>query len=265
MHDSARHPFWRRGFASAGSEDGTRLLTGDEALDRVLRRGRLHEIFATDAGDAASAAGFAAMLALRLQEAIPDAPLLWLRGGNAARQGGGLYAPGLAELGGDPARLLLAEAPDPLTLLRCANDAARCAGLAGLVIESWGRMPAFDLTASRRLSLAARESGVTLLMLRLGTEPMPSAAETRWGVAAAPSTPSSSEAIGQTKTPFEADAPGLPAFEIELLRWRSGPAGLRRRVEWNRDARSFREPALPGAVVPVPVRRAVADRAVAAA
>lgn len=253
MHDSAQHPaFWRRGFAGIAREDGARLLTGHEALDRVLLRGRLHEVFASDAGDAASAAGFAAMLALRLQ-AGTDAPLLWLRTGNALRQGGGLYAPGLAELGGDPGRLLLAEAPDPLALLRCANDAARCAGLAGVVVESWGRMPAFDLTASRRLALAARESGVTLLMLRLGAEPMPSAAETRWSVAAA-----ASQAL-------EADAPGAPAVEIELLRWRSGPAGLRRRVEWNRDARAFREPALPRAVVPVPFRGAAADRAAATA
>jgi protein ImuA len=253
MHDSVKHPaFWRRGFAGIApkrGEDGARLTTGHEALDRVLVRGRLHEIFAPDAGDAASAAGFAAMLALRLQGETPDAPLLWLRAGNAARQGGGLYAPGLIELGGDPARLLLAEAPDVLTLLRCANDAARCAGLAGVVIESWGRMPAFDLTASRRLALAARDSGVTLLMLRLGAEPMPSAAETRWSIAAA------------TSAGLEANAPGPPAFEIELLRWRSGPAGLRRRVEWNRDERIFREPALPRAVVPVPFRRAVADRA----
>jgi protein ImuA len=272
MHDSAKHPaFWRRGLAGiapAPGGEGARLATGHDTLDRALggglARGRLHEVFAPDGGDAASAAGFAAMLALRLQEDT-QAPLLWLRGANSARQGGGLYAPGLIELGADPARLLLAEAPDPLALLRCANDAARCAGLAGVVIESWGRMPALDLTASRRLALAARASGVTLLMLRLAAEPMPSAAETRWRIAAAASAPSSSEAIGLTKTPLEADAPGPPAFEIELLRWRSGPAGLSRRVEWNRDLRSFREPALPRAVVPVPFRRAVADRNAAAA
>lgn len=253
MHDSARHPFWRRGFASSAGDDGARLATGDEALDRALLRGRLHEIFAPDSGDAPSAVGFAAMLALCLRADMPDAPLLWLRGGNAARQGGGLYAPGLVELGADPGRLLLAEAPDPLALLRCANDAARCAGLAGVVIESWGKMPACDLTASRRLALAARANGVTLLMLRLGAEPMPSAAETRWRIAAVPS------------QALEADAPGAPAFEIELLRWRSGPAGLSRHMEWNRDARSFREPALPRAILPVPFRRAVADRAAATA
>src|SRR5690606_7364569 len=111
MHDSANHPaFWRRGLAgiaSVGGGESARLATGDDALDRVLLRGRLHEIFATDAGDAASAAGFAALLALGLQQQT-QAPLLWLRGGNAARQSGGLYAPGLAELGADPGRLLLA-------------------------------------------------------------------------------------------------------------------------------------------------------------
>ena len=34
-------------------------------------------------------------------------------------------------------------------------------------------------------------------------------------------------------------APGMPAFEIELLRQRGGPAGWRWRVEWDRDRVSF--------------------------
>jgi protein ImuA len=261
MRESPNHPLRRlQGLAgialSDRAETVAHLETGHAAFDAALggglARGRLHELFAPDADDAASATGFAAMLALRALEAAPAAPLLWLRTGAAARQAGTFHAPGLAELGGDPARLLLAEAPDAIALLRCANDAARCPGLAAAVIETWGPMPAFDLTASRRLALAARDSGVTLLMLRLGAEPVPSAAETRWGVSAAPS------------QALEAKAPGSPAIEIELLRWRAGPAGMRRRMEWDRDVRCFREPALPGAVVPFPVRRALADRSAAA-
>lgn len=264
MRESPNHPLRRlqlAGIALPGRapEQGeaiARLETGhpgfDAALGGGLARGRLHELFAPDASDAASAVGFAAMLALRALENAPDAPLLWLRTSAAARQAGTFHAPGLAEIGGDPARLLLAEAPDALALLRCANDAARCPGLMAVVIETWGPMPAFDLTASRRLALAARETGVTLLMLRLGADPVPSAAETRWHVAAAAS------------RALDAKAPGLPAIEIELLRWRAGPAGMRRRLEWDRDLRCFREPALPGAVVPFPVRRAVADREPAA-
>ena len=76
-----------------------------------------------------------------------------------------------------------------------------------------GKCPALDLTASRRLALAAEQSGVTLFLLRLEAQPVPSAADTRWTVGAAPS------------RSLEADAPGPPMFEIELLRRRAGPAG----------------------------------------
>ena len=75
------------------------------------------------------------------------------------------------------------------------------------------QMPLLDLTASRRLALAAEQSGVTLLMLRLEAEPVPSAADTRWAVSAAPS------------QALEANAPGPPQLEIELLRRRVGPFG----------------------------------------
>src|SRR3546814_8123632 len=79
-------------------------------------------------------------------------------------------------------------------------------------------------------------------------EPMPSAADTRWQVRAAPS------------QALEANAPGHAALEIELLRRRAGPAGMRWRVEWNRDECIFREPALSGAVVSLPFGRPAADK-----
>src|SRR5204862_316546 len=51
-----------------------------------------------------------------------------------------------------------------------------------------------------------------------------------------------------------ADAPGPPAFDLELLRRRAGPAGRRWRVEWNRERRAFQPlvgQALSGAVLPL--------------
>jgi protein ImuA len=253
MRESVDHlAMLRRNLASIA---GGRLLSGDKriatghpALDAALggglARGRVHEMFAGEADDAASAAGFAAMLALKT--AGRRAPIFWLRADEAERRGGGLHAPGLAELGGDPDTLVLGQAPDIKTLLKAAADAARCAGLGALVVECWGKCPALDLTASRRLALAAEQSGVTLLMLRLEAEPVPSAVDTRWAVSAAPS------------QALEANAPGPPQFEIELLRWRAGPSGMRWRLEWDRDQLAFREPALPGAVVPLPSRRPAA-------
>lgn len=227
-----------------------RIATGhadlDTALGGGLATGRVHELYAADADDGPSAAGFAALLALRAVGR--RAAIFWLRS-DKAEGSGRFYAPGLVELGGDPDSLVLGLAPDNESLLRVAADAARCPGLGALIVEAHGPCPALDLTASRRLALAVEQSGVTLFLLRLAAKPVPSAADTRWAVRAAPS------------RALEANAPGAPAFDIELLRRRSGPAGMRWRLEWNRDRLIFTDPALPGAVVSLPSRRpAAADQ-----
>ncbi|MFC3783468.1 protein ImuA [Sphingopyxis italica] len=222
----------------------------DDAIGGGLAMGRTHEFFAADALDATSAAAFAALVALRTPG---KAPLIWLRTSDADKRSGHIYAPGIAELGGDPDRLLLVEAADPKMLLACANDAIRCAGSAAVIVESWGKFPLLDLTAGRRLALGARDAGTTLFMLRLNSVPTPSVAETRWSVAAAAS------------RGLEADAPGAPAFDLELLRWRGGPAGTRWRLDWNHDEQAFVEAALSGALLPLPARRAMASHGAAAA
>lgn len=253
MRESVDHlAMLRRNLASiAGGRllsAGDRITTGHAALDTALGgglvRGRVHELFAAEADDGASAAGFAAMLALRAVGR--RAPIFWLRTDEAERRGGGVHAPGLVELGGDPDTLVLGQAPDAKALLRSSADAARCAGLGVLVVECWGKCPELDLTVSRRLALAAEQSGVALFLLRLEAEPVPSAADTRWEVSAVPS------------QALEANAPGAPMFEIELLRRRAGPSGMRWRLEWDRDRLVFTEPALPGAVVPLPAGRPAA-------
>lgn len=197
-------------------------------------RGRLHEFYAaTDEDDAANLG----LAALRAMQIAADAPILWIR--VARRQGkASPYAPGLVDLGVDPGRLILVEANDVFALLRTAGDAARCPGLGALLVETQGRLPELDLTASRRLLLAAERSRVTVLLARHDASPVPSAAETRWRVAAAPSS-----RLGV------AMAPGPPAFIVELLRRRGGPAGSRWCLEWNREQASFRETALSGAMV----------------
>ena len=226
-----------------------RIVTGHATLDAAfgggLACGRVHELYAPDLDDGPSATGFAAMLALRAVGR--RAPIFWLRTDEAERQGGAVHAPGLIEMGGDPDSLVLGQAPDAKALLKVAADAARCPGLGALIVEVHGQCPALDLTASRRLALAVEQSGATLFLLRLAAEPVPSAAETRWAVSAVPS-----EAL-------EANAPGAPTFEIELLRRRSGPAGMRWRLEWNRDRLTFTDPALSGAVVSLSSRRPAAS------
>lgn len=222
----------------------------DAALGGGLAMGRCHEFFASDALDATSASAFAALLALRTPG---QAPLVWLRTTDAGKRAGHIYAPGIAELGGSPDRLMLVETRDPKMLLACANDAIRCAGSAAVIVESWGRFPLFDLTAGRRLTLGAREAGTTLLMLRLNAAPAPSVAETRWSVAA-----------GASRA-LDANAPGAPAFDLELLRWRAGAAGARWRLDWNHDEKCFGDAALSGALLPLSASRAMATHGAAAA
>lgn len=194
----------------------------DTALGGGLLRGRVHEVFAGEAHDAGCATGFVAALALRLGLGL-GGTLVWLREGQAEKQGGRLHAPGLAEIGPQPAQVILGVMPDPRAVLRAAADVVRCPEVGVAVIELWREPRLLDLTASRRLALAAEASGVTVIVLRIAAAPSPSAAQTRWQVAAAPS------------LPMDANAPGYPAWSIELLRQRGRPAGGRWRVEWNRE------------------------------
>jgi protein ImuA len=172
--------------------------------------------------------------------------LLWLRTEAAEQRAGRLYASGLGELGLHGGDLILGLLGDDAALLKAANDAARCAGLGALVIESWGEPRRLDLTATRRLMLAAEASGVTVLLLRGGARESPSVADTRWRVSSAPSVALHDGTPG--------GIPGHPMFDIELLRRRAGPSGQQWRVEWNRDQRCFQppeRPALSGAVLPM--------------
>nr|WP_174285640.1 hypothetical protein [Sphingomonas bacterium] len=233
-----------RSLAVTATLSSARLSTAmivDEAawLTDGLGRAQLHELFAIDADEAAAAAGFAVAVAI----AGKALPVLWLRTMTAERRGGRLRAGGLGELGLDSRAVVLGVVADEAALLRAAADAARCPGLGTLIVEAWGPAPGIDLTATRRLMLAAEASGATVLMVRIGAEPRPSATATRWSVAAAPS------------TALDADAPGVPAFAVECLRRRGGPAGRQWRVEWDRDATCFRNAPLPGADLPL-----VADR-----
>ena len=144
-----------RGGLAGGGEDGV-LPLGVAEIDRALgegglRRGALHEI------SGAAATGFAAVVAGRA--ALKGGLVLWCCAG---RGGGGLYPPGLAMLGFDPARLLLVDCRNERELPTAAEEGLRNAGLAALLLET-SRPP--DMTVARRLQLAAETGGVLGLLL----------------------------------------------------------------------------------------------------
>ena len=174
---------------------GLGLAWVDDALAGGAGRagGGLHEILPAADADAAAASGFGAGLAHPLR-AMAAAGL------NATSSG---YARPIAQAGGGRAlcagtfRLRAGSGTadpwsgvrDMVGVLRAGVEAARCPGLGAVIMEPWGNHRALDLTATRRLALAAEKSGVTVFLMRPGAREEASAALTRWRVAACPSIP----------------------------------------------------------------------------
>ena len=149
------------------------------ALGGGLRLGCLHE--ATGSG----ADGFVAALVSRLR-----GPILWCNHANANAQ---LYPPGLKAFGIDPGHLILVRCRNRAELLSAMEEGLRSSALSAVIGEATGSV---DLTASRRLQLAAETGGgAGFLLLRGGGDREPSAAFTRWRIDHAPPPDSKSGCI----------------------------------------------------------------------
>ena len=206
----------------------------DAALQGGLAIGAMHEVFA-EGRQSAAATGFIVGLAGRAGLAGGAAarrPLVWVRQDFTEIESGALSISGLVELGLDPRLLVTVRAADVDSALRAAADALACDALGVVVLEVWGPARQLDLVASRKLTLAARASGVTGLLLRVAAEQLPSTAETRWIVRAAHSPPATASR----------PAWGTPMFDAQLVRNRHGPVG-RWIMEWKCDECLFEKPA----------------------
>lgn len=212
----------------------------DAALQGGLARGAMHEVFA-EGRHCAAATGFIAGLAQRVSA---RRPLLWIRQDFSGRECGALAMSGWRELGLDPRRVVMVCAPDLEAALRISADALACDALGAVVLETWGDSKQFDLVACRKLTLTARTSGVTALLLRTAATPSPSTAETRWIVRSAQSPPFK---------PWEAW--GAPVLDVQLVRNRHGQGG-QWLMEWKCDECVFRDTA----AVSQPVAAPLADR-----
>lgn len=181
--------------------------TIDAALGGGLPGGALHEVSATPL-HLGAAAGFALALAILAQDRARDT--LWIATDFGSLEAGTPYEPGLDQFGLATERLLIARVARPVDALFAMEEALKCRALSAVIAEL-GEAP--DLTATRRLSLAAKDHGGLGLILRHGASDAPSAARTRWQVAAAPSLPDEFGGLGHT------------AFALALIRNRRGPCG----------------------------------------
>ena len=118
-----------------------------------LALGALHEVAGGGDGaiDGAAAALFAAGVAARAMGKV-----LWC----ITRPD--LFAPGLAQAGLGPDRVIYVEAGDDRTVLACMEEGLRHGGLGAVV----GEVARLSMTASRRLQLAAEGTGSIGLALR---------------------------------------------------------------------------------------------------
>jgi protein ImuA len=228
-----RHSLARYGLPPERKPVATGHPQADAVLGGGLRPGSLHEVFARGW----SAGGFATLLALL---AAGGKSLFWVRPDYEAMEYGTLSPNGLLELGGDARGLIQVCPRNAADALAAAHDILGCPHVGALLLEIEGMPKCLDLVASRRLSLAAAESGVTLLLLRNAAQALPSAALTRWQVASAPSDPND-------------DDWGQPVFDAQLTRHRAGGLGSFL-MKWNLQHACF-ETADHGAVVRAPADR----------
>jgi len=163
-----------------------------------LARGGVHEVVAAEPG---AAAGFCALLLARAAAGGRGA-VLWI-----AREPDA-WPPGLARFGLSPADLVLVQAPRPQDGLWAMEESLRCPGVAAALLD----LSELDMTAARRLQLAAEAGGALGLLLRPESAAGATAALSRWRVEALASS-GGGHALGD------------PRWRLELQRCRGGRPG----------------------------------------
>lgn len=223
---------------------GQPFRLGIEALDARLgavRADAVHEVLPEAPRQGVAAHGFALGLASRVSGAT-----VWILQTSGRSEMGEPFGPGLSAWGLDPGDLIMVRVSDAASLLAAGEEALRSGAAGAVIMSGWGEAKVHGLTASRRLMMAARSGSTLGLLVRANAEPAPSAAETRWSIASAPS------------SPLDANAPGRPAFRARLLRSRSGAAPGEWIMEWDRETRRFVTPSTSGGLVSCPADRPAA-------
>lgn len=188
----------------------------DSALGGGLSHRALHEIYPAAPIHFGAVSGFALSLALLSDKAKAT---LWIQSDFAGRETGFPYGPGLDLFGLGRERLLILHVPRAIDALFAMEEALKCRALGAIVTELTDDGSA-DLTATRRLSLAARDGSTLGLLLRHCAPLETSAAATRFEIAAAPSRGDGFGGLGVT------------TFLLTLVKNRRGPCG-RWTISWD--------------------------------
>jgi protein ImuA len=218
-------------FSPLGAQEGSLRLgvpALDDALQGGLSYGALHELSPASELQLGAAFGFGLAIAARAAASGQGGgrEVLCITTDYAALEAGTPYGPGLDRLGLAMDRLIILRVVHPRDALWAFEEALKCPALAAVLAELPEDGSAADLTATRRLSLAAQAGGGLGLLLRHRPCPLGSGAMTRWQVAAALSRPDRFGGLGGT------------SFDLALQRNRRGRCG-RWITGWNHDERTF--------------------------
>lgn len=199
-----------RTIAAAGRDPAVVLPFGVSDLDARLAGGGLadagvHEAAGASDGYSDDAAATLFLAGIAARRAGRRGTVLWV----VARRD--LFAPGLAQAGLSPSKLLVAEAGCDADVLAVMEEGLRHGALSAVV----GEIGHAGLTETRRLQLAAEEGGTMALLLRRWRkdDPLgePSSALTRWRIGSAPSAALPMPGVGRAR------------WHVELARQRGGP------------------------------------------
>jgi protein ImuA len=191
-----------------------------------LIKNALHEVRPFDPQDGPAATAFLLGLAARLMNGDAGT-LVWIRPQDIVREWGLPYAPGLARFGIAPARVLFIHPRTEQEALWAVEEAVQARGVALTIGDIDGAK--LNLTASRRIHLAAEKVGRPALVARGARWRGATAALTRWAVKAAPS----------SAPDYSVRGIGTPRWVVDLERAKGGRPGSFD-VEWNHETHRFR-------------------------
>ena len=166
-----------------------------------------HEFICNHAEGVTASSGFiAGILSSLLQK---SGAVVWISSSQI------IFPPALVSFGIDPSQLIFIHLKKDL--LWTIEEALKCEGLVAVV----GEIASIDLTASRRLQLAAEQSRVTGFLLRNNPKQLFTTAFTcRWQIQPL-----------QSETSDGLPGIGFPRWQVELLKVRNGKPGSWQ-LEW---------------------------------
>jgi protein ImuA len=165
--------------------------------------GVVHEFYYNRIEDATASCGFIATLLSALMKS--GGVSLWISPSRI------LFPPALKSFGIDVDKIIFLDLPKEKEVLWAMEEALKCDGLSTVVAETCQ----INLTASRRLQLAAEQSKVTGFILHRSQKSFYiTASVTRWKITSLPSA-----------LPNDMPGVGYPRWKVELLKVRNGKPG----------------------------------------